>query len=48
MAATSTSLHHSDSFVMYIIRFVEKKNIPFLDENILYLEGGRGGGSSEP
>ena len=42
-AATSTSLHHSDSFVMYIIRFV-KKNIPFLDENIPYLEGGRGGG----
>ena len=44
-AATSTSLHHSDSFVMYIIRFV-KKNIPFLDENIPYLEGGRGGSKS--
>ena len=27
---------------MYIIRFV-KKNIPFLDENMPYLEGGRGG-----
>ena len=28
-AATSTSLHHSDSFVMYIIRFVKKKTYPF-------------------
>ena len=46
-AATSTGLHHSDSFIMYIIRFVKKKTYPFWMQpyHIWKVVGGGGGGS---